>query len=301
VKLRGIGKHHVASTPTPTPTPTITPTTIPTGAPTATSHAPTPTPTSIISTTPTATPTIVPIDTNSAGNGSTPLDTIDTDEPTNSDTPGLFLLSVVAIQGTGASSGFLCLPDTPGPWIAIGDWACNGSGNEIHVAAAYRITDSSDDVGKPFSWSFSSTACASSTPANFLASVVNVSFKYVNSSNPIDIIGSPTCHLGAAGGAVVASAITTVESNDMIVALFGASGTSQSLALPGTGSDLSPITDEANIIAGPADFLAFANTLDIGTFNTGQFGAPGIYGPFDAEQSVTGETVGVVISMKPGL
>ncbi|MGD0073715.1 MAG: hypothetical protein ABSD31_05180, partial [Candidatus Binataceae bacterium] len=99
---------------------------------------------------PSATPTVAPIarviSDNSFGTGPEPASTVPgTVEPAGTDTPGYLLISIVAIQGigathsTGAASAFLCLPNTPGPWISLGDWSCDGGGsNQIHVAAAYR-------------------------------------------------------------------------------------------------------------------------------------------------------------------
>src|SRR5271154_3953616 len=109
-------------------------------------------------TTPTATPTPISgaISDNSFGTGFLEESSIPgTSEPAQTDVEGFFLMSVVAIQGIGsthstnASSAFICLPNTPGPWISIGDWACNGGGaNQVHVAAAYRFTDENDAPGK---------------------------------------------------------------------------------------------------------------------------------------------------------
>jgi hypothetical protein len=169
------------------------------------------------------------------------------------------------------------------------------------VAAAYRITNGSDAPGTAFTWSFSSTACSSPTPANFIASVTNTLYSNINTASPFDVIGNPTCSDSSAGGSVTAGAVTTTVSNDLIIGVFDAANASQSLALPGTGSDLGPVVNESNSNQGPANFTAFANTINIGTFNTGEFGAPGVYGPFPATQSQTGEGVGVSLAVKPGM
>jgi hypothetical protein len=300
-------------TPTPTPTPSVTPSG---GTPTLTPGPTTPTPTFTSRTatptltpsvtpsggtstpTPTATPFVEPIGVESVGTGSDGASSITGREPSGH----IFLVSVVVIQGSGASAAFLCLPNTPGPWISIGDWACNGGpGNEIHMAAAYRVPDSNDGPLDPFTWSFSSTACGSPTPAVFQASLTNTEYSHISSTTPVDVIGSPTCTTNGSGGSVAASAITTTQSNDAIVALFGAANTGQTLGLPGSGSDLSPVVSESNSNQGPALFNAFANAVDIGTSNTGQFGAPGVYGPFSATQSQAGEGVGVSLSLRPGM
>jgi hypothetical protein len=123
----------------------------------------------------------------------------------------------------------------------------------------------------------------------------------VDTTTPLDVVGSPTCSNNSVGGTVTAAAITTTVSNDLILTLFDAAGTSQALALPGSGSDLGPVVNESNSSQGPANFSAFANTIDIGTFNTGQFGVPGVYGPFSATQSQAGEGVGVSLSLRPGM
>ena len=259
--------------------------------------------------TPTATPIVGPCGDNSAGTGST----ADSFIPGNSEpagvTPGRFLLSVVAIQGTGASSAFLCLPTDPGPWTLIGDWPCDGgSGNEIHVAAAYRITNASDSPGTGFSWTFSSTPCGSQIAADFIGSVINFGIcGGVNTTTPIDVVGSPTCNLGAAGGTVVASAITTTNNNDAILGIFDAANIDQSLSLSISGSDLGPVVNESNTGFGPANFTAYRNADAIGIscqsppgFNNGECGPAGVYGPFSATQAVAGESVGVTLSLVPG-
>ncbi|HTY54264.1 MAG TPA: hypothetical protein VMB26_03635 [Candidatus Binataceae bacterium] len=254
---------------------------------------------------PTPTPVAGAVSDNSFGTGFNADSTIPgTVEPAKSDTPGLFLLSIVAIQGigstssTGAASAFLCVPDTPGPWVPIGDWSCDGGGaNQVHAAAAYRFTTSADAPGEPFTWSFSSTPCSNPTAETFLASVTNTLYSNINMS-PLDAVqGMPVCSLGNAGSPIVTPQVTTVHYNDLIVTAFDASGVGQSLNLPGTGSDLGPVVSESNINQGPANFTAFGNTENIGKFNTGQFGAPGVYGPFEAVLGATGESLGISVGV----
>src|SRR5262249_29418419 len=101
------------------------------------------------------------------------------------------------------------------------------------------------------------------------------------------------------------AALNTTISNDLIIGIFDAAGASQSLSLPGSGSDLGPVVNESNSNQGPANFTAFANTKDIGTacggFHVGQCGAPGTYGPFTAIQAKTGESLGIGLSVRPGM
>ena len=79
------------------------------------------------------------------------------------------------------------------------------------------------------------------------------------------------------------------------------------LSLPGTGSDLSPVVGESNTGQGPANFTAFANTLEVGMgapcngFNDGECGPAGSYGPFTATQQASGEGVGLAIGLIPGM
>ncbi len=255
--------------------------------------------------TPTPTPIAGPVSDNSAGTGPVAASTIPgTVEPAASDTHGLFLISIVAIQGigatnsTGASSAFLCLPGTPGPWISIGDWSCDGGeSDQIHVAAAYRFTTASDAPGEPFTWSFSSTPCGSPTAETFKASVINTLYSNINTTPFDGVEATPTCNLGTAGSAVVSPAITTTKDNDLIVGVFDAAGFGQSLILPASGSDLGPLVSQSNSGQGPDNFTAFANTADIGTFNHGEFGAAGVYGPFTATQAAAGESLGLTLGM----
>jgi hypothetical protein len=107
--------------------------------------------------------------------------------------------------------------------------------------------------------------------------------------------------LGNTGSVVVAPGITTTRNSDMILALFGASGADQSEALPQSGTDLGPVMSETDGGNGPANFNAFGNTSNIGTYNNGQFGAAGLYGPFAAIQGASGETLGVLLSLQPGM
>jgi hypothetical protein len=191
---------------------------------------------------------------------------------------------VVAIQGTGAASATIRLPTAPAPWNLIGYWACGSSGNEVQVGAAYRITDSNDAPGNKFTWTFSNS---------FFASVVNTVYSGVNTSSPIDVIKQlASCALGSAGSTIVVPAITTTVSNDLLIALFAAAGANNSVTLP-SGSPLSPVADQSNSGFGPADFNAFGITNVLGS------GAPGSYGPYTATQGASGESLGVMISVKP--
>jgi len=291
VKLQGTGVRHA-------PTPTVTPSRTPAATPSPTATA-TPMP-SCCETTPAPTPTstsasaIGPLSENGFGTGSVPATSIPgTVEPSDSNETGLLLLSVVAIDGEGSSSATINLPTAPGPWTLIGDWSCNsGFGSEIQVAAAYRFTTSGDASGTPFTWSFSSP---------FEASVVNTLYTNVNVANPIDVLGSSACGLGDSGSVVVAPGITTTKNSDMILALFDAAGANQSVMLPQSGSDLGPVMSETNSGEGPANFNAFGDTSNIGTYNNGRFGAAGLYGPFAAIQGASGETLGVLLSLQHGM
>ncbi len=235
--------------------------------------------------TPTATPAIQVIADNSAGTGNVASTTIlGTVEPAGTGVAGRFLISVVAIQGTGAASATISLPTAPAAWTSIGDWACGSSGNAVQVAAAYRITDASDAPGNNFTWTFSNS---------FFASVVNTVYSGVNTSIPIDVMEqSPSCNPGSAGSLIVVPAITTTVNNDLLVAVFAAAGTNNSVTLA-NGSPLSPVADQNNSGFGPADFNAFGMTYVLGS------GAPGSYGPYTATQGASGESLGVMISVKP--
>ena len=147
----------------------------------------------------------------------------------------------------------------------------------MQVAAAYRITDASDAPGNNFTWTFSNS---------FFASVVNTVYSGVNTSIPIDVMEqSPSCNPGSAGSLIVVPAITTTVNNDLLVAIFAAAGTNNSVTLA-TGSPLSPVADQNNSGFGPADFNAFGMTYVLGS------GAPGSYGPYTATQGASGEEPG---------
>ena len=197
------------------------------------------------------------------------------------------MISVVAVQGSGAASATINLPTTPAAWTSIGDWICNGgSGNELHVAAAYRITDENDAPGTVFSWAFSSA---------FQASVLTTVYGGTSTSSPIDVVGlSPSCNLGSAGSAVVAPPVTTTVGNDLVVATFAAAGVNNDISLT-VGSPLGPVVGQDNTGHGPADFTAFATTNELSP----GFGAPGKYGPFTATQAASGESLSVLITAKP--
>jgi len=233
-------------------------------------------------------PVITVIADDSFGSGSVPGDTIPgTGEPTGTGVAGRLLISVVAIQGSGASSATISLPTAPGPWVSIGDWFCNGgSGNEVHVAAAYRITDQSDSPDTQFTWTFSGT---------FDASVVNTVYSGISTSDPIDTVQqNPTCNPGNAGSLIVAPAITTTIANDLLVDVFAAAGAKNSSTLT-VGSPLGPIVDQDNSSLGPADFNAYAITTNL---SPGE-GSPGSYGPYAAIQGASGESLAVQISVQP--
>jgi hypothetical protein len=154
----------------------------------------------------------------------------------------------------------------------------------VQVAAAYRITDASDAAGNGFTWTFSDS---------FFASVVNTLYSGVSTSSPIDVIGqSPSCALGSAGSTIVVPAITTTVNNDLLVAVFSAAGANNSVTLA-NGSPLHPVVDQTNVGFGPADFNAFGITNVLGS------GAPGSYGPYTGTQGASGESLGVMISVKP--
>lgn len=194
---------------------------------------------------------------------------------------------MVAVQGTGATAATLTPPTTPGPWISIGDWICNGgSGNEIHVAAAYRITDSNDAPGKAASWTFSNP---------FLASVINTVYGGVNPSSPLDVVQqTPSCSLGSAGSILTAQPITTLTTNDVLIAAFAAAGARNDISLT-VGSPLGPVVGQDNTSFGPADFNAYGITTQLSP----DFGEPGTYGPYTARQAASGESLAVIISAKP--
>ena len=261
--------------------------------------------TSAATPTATATPISGAVSDNSFGTGLLPNSTIPgTVEPVQSNRPGLFLMSIVAIQGlggidsTGAAAAFICLPDTPGPWVLISNWACDGGGaNQIQVAAAYRFTDERDDPGTPFTWSFSSTPCNNPTAETFLGSVTNTLYSGINSTPFDNIDPTPACSLGSAGSTIVSPPVTTNHYNDLIVGAFDAEGAGQFLSLPQSGSDLSPVVSESNTNQGPGNFTSFANTVNVGHFNQGEFGAPGTYGPFSAVQAAGGESLSISLSV----
>ena len=191
---------------------------------------------------------------------------------------------MVAIQGTGAAEATISLPTAPAAWTLIGYWACGHSGNELQVAAAYRITDAKDSPGNNFTWTFNNS---------FFASVVNTVYSGVNTSSPIDVIEQlPSCALGSAGSTIVVPALTTTVSNDLLIALFTAAGADNSVTLT-TGSPLRPVVNQSNSGFGPADFNAFGITYVLGS------GAPGSYGPYTGTQGASGESLGVMVSVKP--
>jgi len=197
---------------------------------------------------------------------------------------GLFLLTVAAIQGTGASTATMTAPTGWTP-ISISGAGCNsGTGSEVQLAAAYRIATSIDTPSTTLTWNFS---------GSFQASVVNTLFSGVNAT-PVDVVGSANCVDGVAGGTIGATPITTTVSNDVIVGLFGAAGAKQAVSLPG-GSELNPIVGQDNFGSGPADFNSFVLTVNVPPNS----GAAGSYGPFSAIQAVAGESVGLLMSFRP--
>jgi hypothetical protein len=225
---------------------------------------------------------------NSFGSGSVATNTIPgAAEPAGTGVSGRFLISVVAVQGTGATAATLTPPTTPGVWTPIGDWICNGgSGNEIHVAAAYRITDSNDAPGKASSWTFSGA---------FLASVVNTVYGGVDTSSPLDVVQqTPSCSVGSAGSIITAQPITTMTTNDVLIAAFAAAGSRNDISLA-VGSPLGPVVGQDNGSLGPADFNAFGITTQLSP----DFGEPGTYGPYNAKQAASGVSLAVIISAKP--
>jgi len=275
-------------TPSPTATASATVTPSPTESPTPTQTI-TQTATATPAQSPTATPTTAVIEAvadNSAGPGKPSTTIPGTSEPAGSGEAGLFLISVVAIQGTGASTATITLPSTPGAWTAIGNWSCNsGFGSEIQIAAAYRITTGSDAPGVQFSWSFSDP---------FEGSVVNTVYRNVNASTPIDAIGAPTCALGSAGSIVTAAPVITTVSDDVLIATFAAAGTNNDTSLT-VGSLLGPVVGQDNSALGPADFNGFALTTDLPPSS----GDPGSYGPYTAVQNAAGESIAILITAKP--
>jgi hypothetical protein len=269
------------ATATPTETATATPTETATATPTETATA---TPTEAATPTPTATATAIQaVADNSAGSGLAATSIPGSVEPAGSGEPGLFLISVVAIQGTGASTATITPPTAPAPWTSIGDWVCNsGFGSEVHLAAAYRITDGSDAAGAGFTWTFD--------PA-FEGSVVNTLYRGVDTSAPIDALGSPTCATGTAGSVVVAAPVTTSLSNDLIVSAYAAAGVNNDVTLT-VGSPFGPVVGQDNSAFGPADFNAFASTTDLALA-----GVPGAYGPYTARQNAAGESLAILIAL----
>jgi len=292
------------STPTPTPTPTATPIT---GAVSGNATA-TPSVDSGVSGTGTGANTFLV--------GNEPAQTVST-----SPTVPQFLISLVAIQGTGtlhgtpASAAFFSLPTTPGPWTSLGDWSCSTSDGNIHLAAAYRQANASDGpsvavgTGSTDSWRFY-TDSTKTTSESFFASEINVVFqRSVNSSappTPIDVIGTGSCADNASGTTVWnANTITTATANDVLVALYAASGApsqNQSVGLF-AGNPLLTLSLQPNAGAGPAVQPAYGYTqLISSSFGPGG-GAAGTYGsptPFSFTTGLgPGEGVVVVIGLKP--
>jgi hypothetical protein len=117
----------------------------------------------------------------------------------------------------------------------------------------------------------------------------------VSTSIPIDVVGSPACNLGSAGSTIVVPGVTTTVGNDLLVAVFAAAGTNNSVSLT-VGSPLGPVADQSNTGNGPGDFNAFAPTNEL---------APGFgalettYGPFTGTQAASGEGLGVLIAVRP--
>lgn len=223
---------------------------------------------------------------NSAGPG-TPADSIPgTSEPAGSDVPGRFLISVVAIQGSGASAATISPPTVPGPWTPIGDWSCSsGFGSEIHIAAAYRFTDENDAPALAFSWTFSD---------RFEGSVVNTLYGNVSSVKTIDAVGLPSCALGSAGSIVTAAPVTTTINDDLLIGVFAAAGLNNDTSLT-VGSPLGPIVGQDNSSFGPANFNGFGLTTNLPP----SLGAPGSYGPYTAKQYSSGESIAILIAASP--
>lgn len=124
--------------------------------------------------------------------------------------------------------------------------------------------------------------------------MVNTVYRNVNTSTPIDVVGSPTCALGSAGSIVIAPAVTTKVGNDLLVAAFAASGANNDMSLT-VGSPLGPVVGQDNSHFGPADFNAFALTTDLSP----AFGVPGTYGPYTAAQNAAGEGIAILIALSP--
>ncbi len=209
-------------------------------------------------------------------------------EPAGSGEAGMFLISVVAIHGSGASAATISPPTSPEAWTPIGDWACNnGFGSEIHMAAAYRFTDENDGPGVGFTWTFS---------APFEGSVVNTVYSNVNTLLPIDALGAPACASGNAGSVVVAPAITTTVANDLLVSAFAGAGAGNDLTLT-VGSPFGPVASQSNGTLGPAGFNAFASTTELDPVLVG---SPGAYGPYTAIQGAAGESIAILIGLALG-
>jgi hypothetical protein len=215
------------------------------------------------------------------------------------------IISQVAIQGTGtsgtlSSAATINQPTTPGPWISLGDWPCHDATNgDIHMAAAYRVADASDLPGALVTWSFYKDA-GKTIPESFFASVVNVVFqRNVSNSSPIDVVGNPVCAPAPANLSFNIPAITTLTLNDLIVALYGASGgpgRNQGLAFSPGNPFFPLLTLEPNAANGPVLQPAYNYSTNISP----EFGALGSYGPLViTTQPGPSEAVGVLVGLKP--
>jgi len=158
------------------------------------------------------------------------------------------------------------------------------------MAAAWRIATGSDGPSTTLTWGFSSA---------FQGSVVDTVYNNVNSSSPIDAVSSALCTTGGAGGTIATNTVTTTVANDLMVGLYAAASAKQSISLPG-GSPLNPVVSQDDFGVGPSDFNAFNLTTNIGS-PFGKSGGTGSYGPFGATQTQAGESVGVLLSLQPGL
>ncbi len=121
--------------------------------------------------------------------------------------PGEVLLAEVAIQGAGAASGIITVPN--GWTRATPDVVC---GSDFQMSLAYRVSQAADTAATQFTWNFS---------GQFLGAGGVVSFAKGNITTPIEATSS-LCLAGSLSP--TAPSLATSADNSLNVLVFGISG-----------------------------------------------------------------------------
>ncbi len=186
---------------------------------------------------------------------------------------GQLLLAMVAIQGSNPAIqpwGSVILP--AGGWTEMTSQpnACGlnetSSGPNLAMSIAWRIATSSDVPGAQFTWGFLSGGFL--TPV--LATGAIVSIANVNTSTPIEQITASNCQYWQKGQTTPnAQAMTTLNSDDMNLLVFGITGSNDMNTSPG----YSLISQHQVFGIGP-DLLVESRLIPAIYTNTGTQDAP---------------------------